>query len=169
MRMFTYCPHASICNITIRNLVKIECFLVDFVVICDVDPNFSELPNYKFVKWQLKTEILDLSQIDIGIMPSPHGEWELGKAGFKAIQYSGLGAVPVVSATGAGCEVVINGQTGYALENTEEAWSGAISDLLSNPQKMFAMSQKARAHVATHYSLQANTPQFLSLFSERYK
>jgi len=141
-------------------------FEFDFVIICDVDPDFSELPNYKFVKWQLETEILDLSQIDIGIMPSLHGEWELGKAGFKAIQYSGLGAVPVVSAAGAACEVVIDGQTGYAVANTNEAWLHAISDLLANPQKLFAMGQEARAHVATHYSLQVNAPQFLSLFSE---
>jgi glycosyltransferase involved in cell wall biosynthesis len=141
-------------------------FDFDFVVICDVDPDFSALPNYRFINWQLETEISDLSQIDIGIMPSPDGEWELGKAGFKAIQYSGLEAVPVVSAKGPGHEVVIHGKTGYAVENTEGAWVAALSDLLTNTEKIVEMGTEARKYVAARYSVQANTHLFLSLFSD---
>jgi glycosyltransferase involved in cell wall biosynthesis len=143
-----------------------ERFDFDFVVICDVDPCFRELPNYRFIKWQIATEIADLSQMTIGIMPSFEGEWELGKAGFKAIQYSALGVVPVVSAVGPGREVVVDGETGFAIDNSEEAWLSALADLLSNPQKLDSMGKAAQRHIGAHYSVQANTTKFLSVFSE---
>jgi glycosyltransferase involved in cell wall biosynthesis len=140
-------------------------FDFDFVVICDVDPDFSALPNYRFIKWQLETEIADLSQIDIGIMPSPNGEWEMGKAGFKAIQYSGIEAVSVVSATGSGHDVVIHGKTGYVVENTTTAWVEALSILLTQSEKREKMGTEARNYIDLHYSVRANTERFLSLFS----
>ena len=139
----------------------------EFRVICDVDPECFEIKNYVFKQWCLETEIEDLAAIDIGLMPLPEGAWELGKLGLKAIQYAGVCAVPIVSATGSGHEVVVDGKTGFVVENTTEAWIGALSKLLSAPETMMAMGAKAREYIRLHYSVEANATTFLNLFTEK--
>lgn len=157
---------------TVRYLALVEEALIalskrydfEFVVICDVDPKLTSIKNYRFIPWRLETEIADLGCIDIGLMPVPDGEWELGKVGFKAIQYSGIAAVPIVSSTGSGHEVVIHGQTGFVVANSTNAWSAAIEYLLDNPDEISIKGTAAREFIDTTYSVRANTPKFTSLF-----
>jgi glycosyltransferase involved in cell wall biosynthesis len=146
--------------IKLQNLYDFE-----FRVICDVDPHFPELKNYNFIKWSLSTEIEDLSALDIGLMPVPEGEWEQGKVGFKAIQYSGIQAVPVVSATGSGHEVVKHGVTGFVVNNDSESWFLALSNLLNNHILTESMGRAARDYIDTHYSVRSNTQKYLDLFN----
>jgi len=139
-------------------------FDFEFLVICDVDPELLGVKNCRYIPWRLESEISDLNQIDIGLMPVPDGEWELGKVGFKAIQYSAVGAVSVVSDTGSGNEVVEHGKTGFVISNTTEAWKTSIQYLLENPQCVEKMSREARTYIDRKYSVRVNTPVFLSLF-----
>lgn len=136
----------------------------EFVVICDIDPGFSELRNYRFIKWSLDTEVKDLAEFDIGLMPVPDGTWEKGKVGFKALQYGGIGIPSVVSNTGSGGEVVLDGVTGKAIDNDPKSWAEAIKELIKNPQLRQTMGTAARKHIDSRYSVRANTPVFLSLF-----
>lgn len=138
----------------------------EFRVICDVDPQFPELKNYRFVKWTLATEIEDLGGMDIGIMPVPQGEWEQGKVGFKAIQYSGVAAAPVVSSTGSGHEVVLHGKTGFVVDNDKASWVNALSSLLDNPAQLEAMGRAARDYIDEHYSVRSQVPTYLALFGK---
>ena len=138
----------------------------EFRVICDVDPQFPELKNYRFVKWTLATEIEDLGAMDIGIMPVPQGEWEQGKVGFKAIQYSGVAAAPVVSSTGSGHEVVLHGKTGFVVDNDRASWVNALSSLLDNPGQLEAMGRAAREYIDEHYSVRSQVPTYLALFGK---
>lgn len=139
-------------------------FDFEFLVICDVDPALLQIKNYRYLPWRLESEISDLNQIDIGLMPIPDGEWERGKIGFKAMQYSAMGAVSVVSDTGSGNEVVEHGKTGFVISNTTEAWKTSIQYLLENPQCVEKMSREARTYIDSKYSVRVNTPIFLSLF-----
>ncbi len=138
----------------------------EFRVICDIDPKFPELKNYLFIKWSFDSEIDDLGGIDIGLMPVPQGEWEQGKVGFKAIQYSGVAAVPVVSSTGSGNEVVLHGQTGLVVDNDKTSWVGALSSLLDDLSKLEAMGRAAREHIDSHYSVRSQVPTYLALFNK---
>jgi glycosyltransferase involved in cell wall biosynthesis len=138
----------------------------EFRVICDVDPKFPELKNYRFIKWALASEIEDLAGMDVGIMPVPQGEWEQGKVGFKAIQYSGVAAAPVVSSTGSGHEVVLHGKTGFVVDNGKESWVNALSSLLNNPDQLEAMGQAAREYIDTRYSVRSQVPTYLALFGK---
>ena len=119
----------------------------EFVVICNFDPGFPELKHYRFIKWRSATEVDDLIQLDIGLMPVHDGLWENGKVGLKAIQYSALGVVPVVSNVGSGTEVVVDGKTGLVVDNTEEAWYCALTRLLDERASWSVMGQCARAYV----------------------
>ena len=138
----------------------------EFRVICDVDPKFPALNNYRFIKWALASEIEDLAGMDVGLMPVPQGEWEQGKVGFKAIQYSGVAAVPVVSSTGSGHEVVLQGKTGLVIDNSCAAWVAALSSLLDNPAQLEAMGEAAREYIDTRYSVRSQIPTYMTLFGK---
>jgi glycosyltransferase involved in cell wall biosynthesis len=140
-------------------------FDFDFRVICNVDPGFPELRNYQYVRWKLECEIEDLNEIDIGLMPVPEGTWGKGKVGFKAIQYSAMEIVPVVSDTGSGHEVVQHGETGFVVLNTEEAWTNALSGLLRDPQSIPRFGRAAREYILRQYSVPALKPRYKELFA----
>lgn len=136
----------------------------EFRVICDVDPGFPELANYRFVKWTLQSEIEDLGSIDIGVMPVPEGNWEMGKVGFKAVQYGALGIAAVVSETGSGGEVVLDGRTGRVVKNTLDDWHSALSALLKDPEGARRFGRQAREHILDNYSVPSQIPGYLRLF-----
>ncbi|KAK6032460.1 glycosyltransferase, group 1 family protein [Ostertagia ostertagi] len=138
----------------------------EFRVICDVDPKFPELKNYRFVKWTLSSEIEDLAAMDIGLMPVPQGEWEQGKVGFKAIQYSGVAAAPVVSSTGSGHEVVLQGKTGLVVDNDRASWVNALASLLDNPDQLETMGQAAREYIDSRYSVRSQVPTYMALLGK---
>lgn len=137
----------------------------EFMVICDVDPLFPNLKNYKFVKWKFETEIEDLAKIDIGLMPVPDGLWEKGKVGFKAIQYSGVGSVPVVSSVGSGREVVLDGVTGFVVENNDDSWFAALSELLKDASNLEKMGLEARNYIDKKYSVRSQVSEYIKLLT----
>lgn len=139
-------------------------FEFEFRVICDKDPGFPQLRNYRFVPWRAESEIADLDGFDIGVMPVPDGPWERGKVGFKAIQYGAMEIPSVVSMTGSGAEVVNDGVTGLVVENTTEAWVRALQELLSNRSKAASMGQAARLHIASKYSTAAQAAAYIRVF-----
>ena len=136
----------------------------EFCVICNVEPQFPELKNFRYVKWQLEREIQDLQRLDMGLMPVPDGTWEKGKVGFKAIQYSALGIVPVASSVGAGPDVVKDGQTGIVVGNTDAEWYAALEWLLQNRHKWSEIGKAARNHILTHYSVPSQASAYIGLF-----
>jgi glycosyltransferase involved in cell wall biosynthesis len=136
----------------------------EFRVICDVDPGFPELRCYRFVEWREASEIEDLSAFDVGVMPVPDGEWEKGKVGFKAVQYSAMAIPSVVSSTGSGREVVLDGETGRVVDNNEAAWREALKELLSEEAKRRAFGLAAREHILKHYSVPAWKQAYIELF-----
>lgn len=138
----------------------------EFRVICDHDPGFPQLKNYRFVPWRLESEVEDLATFDIGLMPVPDGAWEKGKVGFKAIQYSALEIAPVVSSTGSGREVVVEGETGLVVDNTFSAWHGALESLLARRDLIKKYGSAAREHILRHYSVASTAPTYIRLFQD---
>jgi len=136
----------------------------EFRIICDLDPGFSELKNYRFVKWSIESEITDLGALDIGLMPVPKGTWEKGKVGFKAIQYSALQIPPVASSVGSGHEVVDHEKTGLVVENNESDWYEALERLLKNPDWALTLGKAARAKIIAEYSVSSQANAYISLF-----
>jgi len=136
----------------------------EFRVICNIDPGFPELKNYRFVKWRLETEIADLGVVGIGLMPVPEGTWGKGKVGFKGIQYSALEIAPVVSSVGSGHEVVEHGKTGFVVDNTESDWYEALERLLKSPNMIVTFGKAARAKILKEYSVPSQANAYISLF-----
>ena len=68
----------------------------EYLIIANKDPRLQNV-QYIFKQWNFQTEIDDLLAMHVGIMPLNNTEVDLGKCGFKAIQYMSLGIPAVVS------------------------------------------------------------------------
>ena len=101
---------------------------INFKIIVDVKKTYPEI-HAMTTPWQLNTEIQDLHQIDIGIMPLPNDEWSKGKCGFKILQYMAIGIPSVASAVGANKEIIKHYENGF-LVNDEKDWLKYLSELI---------------------------------------
>jgi glycosyltransferase involved in cell wall biosynthesis len=134
----------------------------NFLIIANRDPKLQNL-NYTYQKWDIKTEIQDLLQMHIGIMPLINSEVEMGKCAFKAIQYMSLGIPPVVSPVGVNKSVVEDGITGF-WANDENEWMVKLEKLIANAELRSEMGIKAREKIINAYSVKANQQKFIGLF-----
>jgi glycosyltransferase involved in cell wall biosynthesis len=138
-------------------------FEFEFLVICNQSPSF-QLKSMKFIPWKEETEIEDLSQIDIGVMPLVADAWSEGKCGFKIIQYLALGIPAVASPVGVNKDIVEEGKNGF-LCSTEDEWYLALKNLLEDGNLRAEMGKLGREKIVKEYSIQANAENFLSLFT----
>jgi glycosyltransferase involved in cell wall biosynthesis len=132
------------------------------LVIGDKDPKLP-LPNYQFISWKKETEIEDLLQINIGIMPLHNTEATKGKCGFKAIQYMALGIPALVSPIAINKQIVDDGTNGYWCANEEE-WYNNLKIILKDAELRKEMGISARAKIVEHYSLLSTKKAFLKIF-----
>lgn len=137
-------------------------FNCSFVIISNKKPEIN-LPNLEFIPWKKETEIQDLLRFHIGIMPLTDDDWSRGKCGFKALQYMSLGIPALVSPVGVNTTIVDNGKNGF-LCATQSDWEQALSALINNSDLRKQMGENAQHKIETHFSVAANTQNFLSLF-----
>jgi glycosyltransferase involved in cell wall biosynthesis len=135
----------------------------EFMVICNRKPK-TELKSMLFIPWNKNSEINDLLQFDIGLMPLQEDEWTLGKCGFKALQYMALGIPVLLSPIGVNKEIVTDGKDGYWCEN-EESWINHLSILIESEATRVEMGKRARKTVEDRYSVKSNKKNFINLFS----
>jgi glycosyltransferase involved in cell wall biosynthesis len=146
----------------VLNKLQLEHPNVRFIVIADRKPDLS-LPRIKFVPWNEATEVDDLMDIDIGIMPLPDDEWAKGKCGFKALQYMALKIPAVIAPVGVNKNIVDNGINGFLASSPEE-WYRALETLINDENLRKKMGALGRRTVVDRYSVISNTSSFLSLF-----
>ena len=137
-----------------RNLV--------FMVIANTSPQMN-VSSLRFVRWNEDTEILDLSKIDIGIMPLPDDEWSKGKCGFKLLQYMALEKPAVASPVGVNTTIITNGVNGLICNSASE-WIESLERLIEDPVLRNTLGKAGRKKVESDYSVSSNTSNFLSLF-----
>jgi glycosyltransferase involved in cell wall biosynthesis len=146
-------------------LVQLEAEGLDFEfrVISNQPPELP-LRSLVFVPWRKDTEIADLLAFHVGLMPLEDDLWAKGKCAFKALQYMALGIPPLVSPVGMNTEVVQNDYNGYVCATAAD-WEARLRQLLANPGLRQHLGLAARATVVERYSVQANTANFLQLFT----
>lgn len=133
------------------------------VVICDKVPSFS-YPFMRFIPWNKPTEITDLLNFNIGLMPLTEDKWSNGKCGFKALQYMALGIPALVSPVGVNTRIVDHGVNGFVCRNTEE-WKKYILRLYNDRELLYKMSASTREKIEQYYSVKSNAENFIKLFS----
>lgn len=143
--------------------LEIEFDQVSYLVIADHPPTLN-LQRLKFLPWKAQSEVDDLLNIDIGIMPLPDDIWTKGKCGFKALQYMALEIPAVVSAVGVNTEIIAHSAEGF-LCTTEEEWLTSLTKLITDPELRITLGKNGRRKVVEHYSVTSNSANFLSFFS----
>jgi glycosyltransferase involved in cell wall biosynthesis len=135
-----------------------------YFIIADKDPKFPGI-DYVYKKWNLQSEIADLLQIHIGLMPLENSDIELGKCAFKAIQYMSLGIPAVVSPVGANLDVVQDEINGFWADSADD-WSVILEKLLVNTSLRRQIGMAARSRVENYYSVKATSRLFFDLFKQ---
>jgi glycosyltransferase involved in cell wall biosynthesis len=117
--------------------------------------------------WRAESELNDLAQIDIGLMPLPDDEWGKGKCGLKALQYMALGIPTVCSPVGVNKEIIADGINGFLCKDSNE-WFNKISVLINDSNLRYKMGQAGRETVEEKYSVEVNAPKFLDAIQRAY-
>ena len=137
---------------------------ISFKVIGDGNYYCKEL-QVQGVPWIAATEVKDLSELDIGIMPLPDDEWTKGKCGLKGLQYMALGIPTLMSPVGVNSDIIQDGENGY-LPATEDEWFNCLSQLIENEDLRKTVGQNGLQTVREKYSSDVWKGKYLELFGK---
>lgn len=123
--------------------------------------------GYKVVnkKWGIDTEVPDLRDMDIGIMPLPETAWAAGKSGCKMFQYMGVGLPVVVSPVGINGQVIQEEQNGL-LARTPDEWRHQLAKLAGDPLLRQRLGQAGREYVNAHNSQASIAEKLINVLRE---
>lgn len=160
---FTTIQHFEFAVPFLKEIKKIFGDRVYFKVIGDKNYSNAEL-NIHGADWKKETEIEDLSEFDIGIMPLPDDEWAKGKCGLKGLQYMALEIPTIMSPVGVNVEIIESGVNGF-LASTEQEWIEKISLIIHSKELRNKIGKTGRETVLKNYSVTALKPKYLELLN----
>lgn len=123
---------------------------IELRVHSDREPELPGVP-YVWRKWSAETEVEEIRQFHIGLMPMPDEEWAKGKCAMKALLYMSLGIPAVCSAVGANCEVIQHGENGMLAATTED-WLGVLGALIEDAALRSRLGAAGRRTIEERYS-----------------
>lgn len=115
--------------------------------------------------WREDSEVAQIQQFDVGIMPLLDAPFERGKCGYKLIQYMACGLPVVASPVGVNQEIVEPGINGYLASSMQE-WVNAFTQLKTDHALRQKLGLNGRKKVEQYYSLASNTSNLLAYFSQ---
>ncbi len=119
--------------------------------------------EYTSQLWRKETEVEDLRQLDVGLIPLPKNEWNDRKFFLKSVQYMALGIPPVASPFGSNTEVINHGVTGF-LAGTSKEWTDYLELLVRDSSLRLKMAANAARIVEEKYSLNAHHNRIIEAF-----
>ncbi len=122
-----------------------------FRVVSSRPPVLADV-EVEFRPWDLCSEVRDLQECQIGVMPLSDSEWARGKCGLKLLQYMAVGIPAVASPVGVNQEIIKSGENGFLATTTEE-WCSHLLGLCRNAELRCRMGEAARRTVEERYSL----------------
>ena len=127
-------------------------------------PNYyNEALTLQGTEWKSKSEVEDLGELDIGIMPLPDNEWTRGKCAMKGIQYMALGIATVMSPVGVNSDIITDGKNGL-LAATMDEWIEKLSLLIQDHTLRKTLGDHGRITVTSDFSTKANEDKWLKAF-----
>jgi glycosyltransferase involved in cell wall biosynthesis len=114
------------------------------------------------IAWNRKTEISELEDIDIGIMPLEDDEWSKGKCGFKGLQYMAMEIPAVLANVGVNTEIIQHGENGFIAKNEEE-WFELLSQLIDSFELRKKLGKAGRKTIEEKYSVESQKERYLEV------
>jgi glycosyltransferase involved in cell wall biosynthesis len=125
------------------------------------DPVRARIEKAGHWPWSYETEVREVQEFSLGIMPLPQTEWARGKCALKALQYMACGVPCVATPFGAVREIVEDGVNGLFADTPAE-WLGAI-ERLRDASFRKRLGEAARQTAEERYSLKVAAPKLLAL------
>jgi len=122
--------------------------------------------NIMTKKWREDTEIDELINSDIGIMPLFNNRFSQGKCSYKLIQYMGVGLPVVASKIGENINTIKHGVNGYLAGNQND-WIKYLNFLINDPNLREKFGSKGKEIVKDKYSLQNTKETYFSFFDNQ--
>ena len=110
--------------------------------------------------WTEATEVQAIAECEVGVMPLLSSPWELGKCGYKLIQYMACGLPVVASPVGVNATIVAHGVDGFLTKDTAD-WLSPLQQLLGEPALRRSMGLAGRQKVEASYCLQVAAPRLV--------
>lgn len=108
---------------------------------------------YKLIQWSSKTEVEEINNFSVGIMPLPDELFMKGKCGFKLIQYMACG-IPVIASSIGENKIIVNHEVnGYLAKNNED-WFSGLSKVYNNSDVQIDLGHNGRKQVEEIYCVQ---------------
>ena len=161
---FTTIPHFERILPVFRRLKEQYGQRVYFKVVGDGEYRNNDL-SIKGIPWSAATELKELEEMDIGIMPLPDDEWAKGKCGFKGLMYMSMGIPAVMSPVGVNTEIVSDGLNGF-LASSDDEWVKVLGRLVEDPALRERIGQQGRQTVEERYSVAAWKNKYLNEFEK---
>jgi glycosyltransferase involved in cell wall biosynthesis len=117
------------------------------------------------IMWSYETQIEDLLKMDIGLMPINNTLEDMGKCGFKLIQYMGLGIVSIASAITVNKEIIDEEINGFLVEPDED-WFRKLLKILDSRDEFERIGNSARKKIEENYSFLANKDRYIKFIEE---
>lgn len=118
-----------------------------------------------YIPWNFDTEIREICNFNIGVMPLHDTPFEKGKCSYKLIQYMGCSKAVVASPIGSNNQVVTSGWNGILAYNRDD-WYKAIAFLIENPHLCVIYGKKGFERVKEVYNLDMNVSKMLFQFKK---
>jgi glycosyltransferase involved in cell wall biosynthesis len=107
------------------------------------------------VAWTEQSEVDQLNNFDIGLMPLTDDDWARGKCGLKGLSYMACEVPVVMSAVGVNTEIIRHEENGLLAHNDQE-WLEALSSLIENKALRLKLGKAGREMVLQHYSVEVS-------------
>jgi glycosyltransferase involved in cell wall biosynthesis len=137
---------------------------VYFKVIGDKNYYNEEL-KIKGIDWKKDSELEELSEFDIGIMPLPDNDWAKGKCGLKGLQFMALGIPTIMSPVGVNTDIIKDGSNGFLAKDMDE-WVEKLSLLIESEQLRLSLGKEGKKTVEERFSVNENSKLYLKYFTE---
>jgi glycosyltransferase involved in cell wall biosynthesis len=110
--------------------------------------------------WRYETEVSEIQQFSVGIMPLNLTEWDRGKCGLKVLQYMACGVPCVATRCDVTIDMIDHGRSGFLVESPME-WRDAI-ETLRDPDLRERIGRAGRETVEARFSLRVAAPKMLA-------
>jgi len=139
-------------------------FPVELRIICSTSIEMEGVPT-KFVQWSEQQEAIELTKLDVGVMPLNDDEWARGKCGAKLLQYMAASRLAIASPVGVNSEIVDHMRDGL-LASSEKDWYSLLKMVCENPEMITSCGLAARKKVEQEYSLQVWAPRVAAIYRD---
>ncbi len=139
------------------------------LIVATTDERLAEVDlsgvDVEFRDWDPASEVADLHEMDIGLMPLPDGEdWMKYKCGLKLLQYLAVGTPGIASPIGVNAEIMEGNRVGRSATNVDQ-WESALEELLTDSSLRNELGLVGRQLVQDRFSIEANWRRLESILS----